>query len=115
MPADFCRPGAGKVRAGMFRLGTSLLAFMLLSGCAMVTVKSRGSADYIAVTRGDVLSTGALSQSGRETLGVAGLEEKTCRQDIPACVKQLDAIPELDGERRLSAESELWVAQAHQY
>lgn len=112
MSVDFRRYVAGKARTGMFRLGTSLLALVLLSGCAMVTVKSRGSADYIAVTRGDVLSTGALSQSGRETLGVAGLEEKTCRQDIPACVKQLDAIPELDGERRLSAESELWVAQA---
>lgn len=113
MSVDFRRPVAGKAGTGMFRLGASLLALVLLSGCAMVTVKSRGSADYIAVTRGDVLSTGALSQSGRETLGVAGLEEKTCRQDIPACVKQLDAIPELDGERRLSAESELWVA--HQY
>jgi hypothetical protein len=107
-----CRDaGAGKARGGVFRLGACLLAFTLLSGCAMVTVKSRGSADYIG-HRGDVLSTGALSQSGRETLGVAGLEEKTCRQDIQACVKQLDAIPELDGERRLSAESELWVAQA---
>ena len=103
---------AGPPRASAFGIGLCLLMLAGLSGCAMVTVKSRGSADYIAATRGDVLGTGTLSQSGRETLGVAGLEEKACRGDIPACVDRLDAIAGLDDERRLSAEAELWVAQA---
>lgn len=44
--------GTAAVLAGVF-------GSLLLSGCAMVTVQSHSSGDYIARTRGDVLSTGA--------------------------------------------------------
>ncbi|CCF67819.1 putative uncharacterized domain protein [Xanthomonas citri pv. punicae str. LMG 859] len=55
----------------------------------MVTVQSRNSGDYIAQTRGDVLSTGELSQSGSETLQVAGLQPKACRTAaVPAAAHQ---------------------------
>ncbi|QCZ74320.1 hypothetical protein CAB38_18220 [Xanthomonas citri pv. punicae] len=66
-----------------------MLASVWLSGCAMVTVQSRNSGDYIAQTRGDVLSTGELSQSGSETLQVAGLQPKACRTAaVPAAAHQ---------------------------
>ncbi|QCZ65403.1 hypothetical protein CAI18_07930 [Xanthomonas citri pv. punicae] len=81
------RPRMPRSRAAAFLAG--VLASVWLSGCAMVTVQSRNSGDYIAQTRGDVLSTGELSQSGSETLQVAGLQPKACRTAaVPAAAHQ---------------------------
>ncbi len=98
--------------AGRLALAVSMLA--LLGGCAMVKVAARGSGDYIAVTRGDVLSTGKLSQSGEETLRVAGIEPKTCDRDRDraACVHDLEAVQGIGDERRLATQSELWISRA---
>ncbi|WP_260287518.1 alpha/beta hydrolase [Xanthomonas sp. 3058] len=93
-------------------LVTGVLASLLASGCAMVKVQSRSSGDYIALTRGDVLSTGALSQAGSETLQVAGLQPKECRKDPLPCVQQLTTVEGIGDERRLAAQAELWTAQA---
>ncbi|KLD76787.1 alpha/beta hydrolase [Xanthomonas hyacinthi] len=91
-----------------------LLAVGLLagSGCAMVTVQSRAAGDYIATKRGDVLSTGELSDASQETLRVVAIERKTCEADIPACATQLRSVQGLDEERRLAALSELWLRAA---
>ncbi|MCI2262916.1 lipase family alpha/beta hydrolase [Xanthomonas indica] len=95
--------------------GAALLAAALLlgAGCAMVSVQSRSAADYIATQRGDVLSTGRLSDASLETLRVLALDPKTCEADIPACVTQLRALQGLDQERRLATLSELWVHAAN--
>lgn len=92
----------------------TLLAVGLLagSGCAMVTVQSRAAGDYIATKRGDVLSTGELSDASQETLRVVAIERKGCEADIPACVAQLRTVQGLDEERRLAALSELWLRAA---
>lgn len=92
----------------------ALLAAGLLagSGCAMVTVQSRPADDYIATKRGDVLSTGQLSDASQETLRVVAIERKTCEADIPACVAQLRTVQGLDEERRLATLSELWLRAA---
>ncbi|MEA9555769.1 alpha/beta hydrolase [Xanthomonas nasturtii] len=90
----------------------AVLTCMWLSGCAMVTVQSRNSGDYIAQTRGDVLSTGALSQAGSETLQVAGLQPKTCRKQPLPCVQQLTNVAGIADERRLATQAELWTAHA---
>ena len=82
-----------------------------LGGCAMVTAKSQKSGDYVAAIRGDVLSTGKLSQAGVETLRIGGIEEKPCRADVSACAAQLDVVLAVDVERRLATESELWLAE----
>ncbi|MCL1553222.1 esterase/lipase family protein [Xanthomonas nasturtii] len=89
-----------------------VLASFYLSGCAMVTVQSRNSGDYIAQTRGDVLSTGELSQSGSETLQVAGLQPKACRADPLPCLQQLTSEAGIGDERRLATQAELWTAHA---
>ncbi len=92
----------------------ALLAVGLLaaSGCAMVTVQSRAAGDYIATKRGDVLSTGQLSDASQETLRVVAIQRKACEADIPACAAQLRMVQGLDEERRLAALSELWLRAA---
>lgn len=92
----------------------ALLAVGLLagSGCAMVTVQSRAAGDYIATKRGDVLSTGELSDASQETLRVVAIERKPCEADIPACAAQLRTVQGLDEERRLATLSELWLRAA---
>lgn len=90
--------------------GLAVLLLVLLPGCAMVKVEARGPDDYIAQTRGDVLSTGKLSQAGRETLQVAGQDPEDCLADVPTCSRALDAIVELGDERRLATQAELWAA-----
>lgn len=94
------------------RVALAAVLLLALSGCAMVTVQSRGPGDYIAQTRGDVLSTGKLSEAGAETLKVAGIEPKPCQADVAACSVQLDDIAGLDPERRLAAQAELWTGAA---
>ena len=92
----------------------ALLAVGVLagSGCAMVTVQSRAAGDYVATKRGDVLSTGELSDASQETLRVVAIERKPCEADIPACAAQLRAVQGLDEERRLATLSELWLRAA---
>lgn len=92
--------------------GALLLTLALLSGCAMVKVQSRGSGDYVMQTRGDILSTGRLSEAAGELLQVAGIEPKACLAEVASCSRQLDAIAELGAERRLAAQAELWSARA---
>ncbi|XEA97717.1 esterase/lipase family protein [Xanthomonas tesorieronis] len=78
----------------------------------MVTVQSRTAGDYITTKRGDVLSTGELSDASQETLRVVAIERKPCEADIPACAAQLRAVQGLDQERRLATLSELWLRAA---
>jgi pimeloyl-ACP methyl ester carboxylesterase len=78
----------------------------------MVTVQSRAAGDYIATKRGDVLSTGELSDASQETLRVVAIERKPCEADILACAAQLRTVQGLDEERRLAALSELWLRAA---
>ncbi|WP_407471522.1 alpha/beta hydrolase [Xanthomonas campestris pv. raphani] len=92
--------------------GVAVLACVWLSGCAMVTVKARSSGDYIAQTRGDILSAGTLSQAGSETLQVAGLDPQTCRKTPLPCIEQLRTVAGIGDERRLATQAELWTTQA---
>ncbi|TAA28510.1 alpha/beta fold hydrolase [Pseudoxanthomonas winnipegensis] len=88
------------------------LLLALLSGCAMVTVQTRGPEDYLAQTRGDILSTNLLSEASQESLQVAGIAPKACLADVTACSTQLDGIDGLGDERRLATQAELWSAKA---
>lgn len=92
--------------------GVAVLACVWLSGCAVVTVKARSSGDYIAQTRGDILSAGTLSQAGSETLQVAGLDPQTCRKTPLPCIEQLRTVAGIGDERRLATQAELWTTQA---
>ncbi|MCD0245250.1 alpha/beta hydrolase [Xanthomonas melonis] len=99
-------------RRGSVAILLAALISVWSSGCAMVTVQSRDSAGYIAQTRGDVLSTGALSQPGNETLQVAGLQPKDCHRQALPCIQRLATVAGIGDERRLATLAELWTAQA---
>lgn len=94
----------------MRRCWAALLALLLLSGCAGVTVTSISPAKYLAERRGDVLTTGRLSESAQEVLRVAGIPD--CREQPIACRGTLQRSDGLSEEQRLSALSELWLEAA---
>ncbi|XAH24390.1 alpha/beta fold hydrolase [Xylophilus sp. GW821-FHT01B05] len=89
-----------------------LMVALLLGGCAGVKVSSIEMKDYVALRRGDVLSTGKISYAAQEALQVIGLDGKACAADLPGCRQALAASSGLDDERRLSTLSELWLQTA---
>ncbi len=89
-----------------------LLSTLLLGGCAMVTVKPVASADYMAVKRGDVLTTQRLSNAAQEALSVIGLDAGQCRKDLPHCLQALSDTDGLGQEQQLATLAELWTQTA---
>jgi hypothetical protein len=90
----------------------AIVVLAVLNGCAMVKVTSMNPADYIALQRGDVLTTGKLSLATRDTLNVASLDEERCRKQINACIAALQNTAGINDERRLSSLSEAWMLSA---
>ncbi|VVE34045.1 lipoprotein [Pandoraea horticolens] len=78
-----------------------------LSGCAMVEVRSLGPEQYIAMKRGDILSTGKLSTSTDDVIRVAGLDETICAKPSLDCIDALGHAKEIDVDRRLAAMAEM--------
>ncbi|VVE87056.1 esterase/lipase family protein [Pandoraea bronchicola] len=78
-----------------------------LSGCAMVEVRSLGPDQYIAMKRGDILSTGKLSASTDDVIRVAGLDETICAKPSLDCIDALGRAKEIDIDRRLAAMAEM--------
>ncbi|MFN9529669.1 MAG: esterase/lipase family protein [Pseudomonadaceae bacterium] len=89
-----------------------MLLALCLSGCAGVKVNAIKNDDYLALRRGDVLTTGNLSASARTALQVVGIDEKICRDDLPRCRERLGGNGGLSDESRLSALAELWLLDA---
>jgi pimeloyl-ACP methyl ester carboxylesterase len=90
----------------------SLLVSLLLSGCAMVRVSSLGPEQYIAMRRGDILSTGRLSAATRDTLRVAALDEGTCPREPQLCIDSITTVTGLSVDRRLASLAELSLQRA---
>jgi pimeloyl-ACP methyl ester carboxylesterase len=103
------------LRQNLVRTSSVALLALTLSGCAIVSVGSVSSEDYLSARRGDVLTTGKLSASARTALQVVGIDEARCNSNILACRKALIASAGLGDEQRLSALSELWLQEALQY
>lgn len=94
------------------RLANATLLALTVSGCAMVSVGSVSSEDYLSARRGDVLTTGTLSASALTALQVVGTSNARCNADMANCRKTLIASIGLSDEQRLSALSELWLQEA---
>lgn len=90
----------------------TLLATVLLSGCAMVRVSSLGPGQYIAMRRGDILSTGRLSAATRDTLRVAALDEGACQRTPQDCIDSITTVPGINVDRRLASLAELSLQMA---
>lgn len=103
---------AGRRRRRIAPVLVSAVLVLSIGGCAMVKVSSLGPRDYIAMKRGDVLSSGKLGDVSQETLRVAGIEPAECVKDVPVCTRTLQQIEEMDDERRLSALAEIWTQRA---
>lgn len=83
---------------------------LLASGCAMVSVSSVDSADYVAQRRGDILTSKHLSSATAEALRTAGVSVRPCERDALPCIDALTRVSPMDEERRQSALAELWLA-----
>jgi len=90
----------------------AVLALLLSSGCAMVTMKQVSNTDYVMAKRGDILSSGKLSALSQESLSVIGLTDSDCGKDMPACRNTVATTDGLQTEQRLSTLAELWMQQA---
>src|SRR3546814_13844006 len=90
-------------------LATTTLLALTVSGCAMVSVGSVSSEDYLSARRGDVLTTGQLSASARTALQVVGTNEARCNSNISECRKLMIASIGLSDEQRLLPISETWL------
>jgi pimeloyl-ACP methyl ester carboxylesterase len=102
---------------GLLKLSSIAAATLItfaLSGCAMVSVGSVSSEEYLSARRGDVLTTGQLSASARTALQVVGTDQERCKTNIAACRQSLIASIGLSDEQRLSTLSELWLQEALQ-
>lgn len=85
---------------------------LMLTGCAMVTVEQIKPEDYVAQRRGDVLTTGALSQASISALQVLGLSVQSCSNNPAKCYQDLRFSIGLSEERKMATLSELWLEQA---
>ncbi|WP_429355150.1 hypothetical protein [Paraburkholderia sp. 32] len=90
----------------------ALLTGSLLCGCAMVTVSSQGPEQYIAMRRGDILSTGRLSAATRDTLHIEALDGNTCQREPLACINTISTVGGINTDRRLSSLAELSLQMA---
>nr|WP_180167529.1 alpha/beta hydrolase [Stenotrophomonas sp. SbOxS2]NYU00634.1 alpha/beta hydrolase [Stenotrophomonas sp. SbOxS2] len=96
-----------------------LIALLTLSGCATlrqfgpsVQVGTVTPGQYIALKRGDILTSGKLSAATMETLRVAGLDEGACAKPGLPCIEAMEASIVVREEDKRSSLAELWVQYA---
>lgn len=98
-----------------------LAASLLLNGCAVlrefrpaVEVAAMTPGEYIALKRGDILTSGRFSAATLETIRVSGLDgEGACaRPEAAECIPAVAEVAGPSDEQRLSALSELWLQRA---
>ncbi|MCC5452832.1 alpha/beta hydrolase [Rheinheimera sp. UJ51] len=92
-----------------------LWLLLALSGCATVSVSNVDSREYVKQRRGDVLTTGTISQYTGVVLQILGLDQATCQREAAECAEILSTGLGLTSEQRLSAMAELWLHQALWY
>lgn len=104
---------------GFGRMTLIITALLTLSGCATlrqfgpsVQVASVTPGQYIALKRGDILTSGKLSQATMETLRVAGLDEGVCAKPGLPCIEAMEASIVVREEDKRSSLSELWLQYA---
>jgi triacylglycerol esterase/lipase EstA (alpha/beta hydrolase family) len=91
---------------------TLLATLLCLNACAMVGVSRINAHDSVSEQRGDVISTGRLSDQSVQSLNVVALTARDCERAFPRCVETVLHSPGLNDEQRLSALAELWLGRA---
>ncbi|MBR6000313.1 MAG: alpha/beta hydrolase [Oxalobacter sp.] len=64
--------------------------------------------------RGDIISSGKLSQQTASALHVIGIDADDCNKDPKTCIEAISTTKALNDEQRLSSASELWLMRALQ-
>jgi pimeloyl-ACP methyl ester carboxylesterase len=78
-----------------------------------VTIERVTPEAYIAQQRGDILTTGKLSDQTMQAIRVTGLDLGACAAaSTDTCISALSNSPGISDERRLSALAELWLQYA---
>ena len=67
---------------------------------------------YIALKRGDILTSGKLSAATTETLRVAGLDEGVCAKPGLPCIEAMESSIVVREEDKRSSLAELWLQHA---
>ena len=73
----------------MYRRIVLLATALLVAGCAIVKVEQANPRQYLAARRGDVLSTGELSQATASALFASGMSVASCSRNRDACIERL--------------------------
>ena len=101
------------------RLVIACLLVCFLGGCTIlrefspsVEVEPMSPGEYIALQRGDILTTGELSAQTAQAIRVSGLDQDGCAAPSVACIEAMGEAVGLGDERRLSALAELWLQHA---
>jgi pimeloyl-ACP methyl ester carboxylesterase len=89
-----------------------LVLALLLAGCSAVHVRDEPVDDYFAARRSDILTSGHLSASSRETLLTLGLDGRSCEKDPQPCLARLTDARAVDDEHRLATMAELHLSLA---
>ena len=99
-------------------LAASLLV-SALSSCAIlrefqpaVALEAMTPGEYIALQRGDILTSGQLSSSTAQTIRVTGLDQSDCTAPSAGCIDAMSNATGLGDERQLSTLAELWLQHA---
>ncbi|MGO3743106.1 esterase/lipase family protein [Kerstersia sp.] len=96
------------------------VAVTVLQGCSLlrefqpsVVVKPMTANEYITLQRGDILTTGKLSEKTAQTIRVTGLDQGDCAVTASlVCIEALGKVQGILDEQRMSALSELWLQWA---
>lgn len=91
-----------------------LLPLIFLTACSSIKVSTQDSAAYMNQRRGDIISSGRLSQQTLSALHIIGIEEKNCDRNPKTCIDAVSISQALNDEQRLSSAAELWLMRAMQ-
>lgn len=101
------------------RLLAACLLIATLGGCAIlrefqpaVALEAMTPGEYIALQRGDILTSGQLSAYTAQAIRITGLDQGECAAPSPACIEAIASAPGLGDELQLSTLAELWLQQA---
>ncbi|RKG37310.1 lipase family alpha/beta hydrolase [Acinetobacter rongchengensis] len=93
-------------------LSIMALGTLSLGGCQVVSVKNQKVNVTIANERDSILTRSKMSEASLNVLSMTGREAKACAEDPDKCVKDLEAIPQIQDEQLLSTISEIYLTKA---
>lgn len=85
---------------------------VLLSGCSSVKISTVESTEYISQQRGDVITSGKLSQQTQNVIYTLGSSVDECRKASKECLENILSSPLIEEDQRLAALSEFWLLEA---